>query len=317
MGIASGVKEMTQDITSSYDERAKRVGEIKEEAEQVVGEAQDLIKGFQASRKQTGAQLRRDLAQGKAGRKSEVKGMLTGFKKSRREESAQTRKDLAQGVAQRRSDVKEITEDAQQTIKGFRLYRKGMSMELRKELGRSRSDTKSEVDALLKDAQKLVKDSQKAREEAGDELRKYLAKGRADRESEVREMRGDFHKAQAEVRADLKEAATAWQELARTMKAKRAGVKVPPKVEAPVKEKVGAPIAEEVEVAEAPGTKEIPHLEARLSAMINLHPEGITLAEVAEKFGVAPVVLGRAARSLVDKGKIRKEEKLYFPVASE
>jgi len=88
---------------------------------------------------------------------------------------------------------------------------------------------------------------------------------------------------------------------------------VPPKEEkvkvpvVPVMEKKKAPVAEE----------EIPNLEAKLLAMITLHPEGITLAEVAEKFDVAPIVLGRASRSLLAKGKIRKEDKLYFPVASE
>ncbi len=223
MVIASGMKELTQDIVSSYDDRAKRVGEIKEEAEQVRGEARGLIKGFQTSRKHESAQLRRDLARGEAERKSGVKKMLKGFQDSRREEGARMRKELAQGVADRRSGVKE--------------------------------------------------------------------------------MRSDFRKAQTEVRADLKEAAAAWQELAHTMQAKRAGVKAPPK-----KKKVEVPIIEK---------EEIPDLEAKLLAAINEHPNGITLAEVADSVGVVPIVLGRASRSLLEKGKIRKEEKLYFPVASE
>jgi DNA-binding MarR family transcriptional regulator len=63
--------------------------------------------------------------------------------------------------------------------------------------------------------------------------------------------------------------------------------------------------------------EEIPDLEAKLLAIINEHPKGITLAEVAERLDVAPVVLSRASRSLLDKGRIRREEKLYFPVRSE
>ncbi len=112
-------------------------------------------------------------------------------------------------------------------------------------------------------------------------------------------MRREFAKAQAEVRDDLKEAAAAWQGLAKAMPVKGAEVKVPPKAEVPV------------------AKEEMPDLEARLLAMITLHPEGIGLTEVAEKFGVVPVVLGRASKGLVEKGKIRKEEKIYFPVASE
>ena len=59
----------------------------------------------------------------------------------------------------------------------------------------------------------------------------------------------------------------------------------------------------------------VPDLEANLLAAIRKHPMGITLAEVAESLGVVPIVLGRAARSLLEKGKIRKRNKIYFPVA--
>ncbi len=58
MGIASGMQELTQDIASSHRNRVERVGEIKEEAKQVKAEAQDLIKGFQASRQELKAELR-------------------------------------------------------------------------------------------------------------------------------------------------------------------------------------------------------------------------------------------------------------------
>jgi len=58
MGIASGMTELAQDIASSHDDRAKRVEEIKDEVKAMRGEAQDLIKGFQASRKELRAELK-------------------------------------------------------------------------------------------------------------------------------------------------------------------------------------------------------------------------------------------------------------------
>jgi hypothetical protein len=58
MGIASGMAGLARDIASSHDERVKRVREIKGEAKKVRGEAQDLIKGFQASRKELRAELK-------------------------------------------------------------------------------------------------------------------------------------------------------------------------------------------------------------------------------------------------------------------
>jgi hypothetical protein len=58
MGIASDMKRLTKDIASSHEDRLKRVGEIKGETKQVRGKAQDLIKGFQASRKELRAELK-------------------------------------------------------------------------------------------------------------------------------------------------------------------------------------------------------------------------------------------------------------------
>jgi len=305
MGIASGIKELTQDIASSHEDRLKKIEEIKEEAKQVRGEAQNLVESFQTSRKDTGAQLRSDLAQDKAHRKSEAngilraaRGLITVFKTSRREASSRLRKDLSATAADRRSEVRQTLENAQEMIKGFQASRKGMGSELRKELAESSSARKSDVGELLKKAQDLIKDFGVSRKKTGSELRKELAQSTTGRKSEVKKMRREFAKAQAEVRDDLKEAAAAWQGLAKAMPVKGAEVKVPPKAEVPV------------------AKEEMPDLEARLLALITLHPEGITLAEVAEKFGVAPVVLRRASKSLVEKGKIRKGEKAYFPITT-
>jgi len=58
MGIALGMKELTRDIASSHEDRTKRLGEIKGETKQVRGEARDLIKTFQSSRKELRAELK-------------------------------------------------------------------------------------------------------------------------------------------------------------------------------------------------------------------------------------------------------------------
>ena len=58
MGIASSMRDLTQSIASSRQDRAKRLGEIKEETSQTREEAKGLIKGFQASRKELKAELK-------------------------------------------------------------------------------------------------------------------------------------------------------------------------------------------------------------------------------------------------------------------
>lgn len=58
MGIAAEMKKLTQDIASSREDRAKRLGEIKEEASQLKGTTKDLVNGFQDSRKVLKAELK-------------------------------------------------------------------------------------------------------------------------------------------------------------------------------------------------------------------------------------------------------------------
>jgi hypothetical protein len=114
--------------------------------------------------------------------------------------------------------------------------------------------------------------------------------------SGVKQMQSDLREARENIRADLKEARTAWQGLAGTIQIRQGGTEIPLK-------------------AEAPAGGEITDLETKLLAAVNKHPEGINLAGIANSLGVAPVVLGRISKSLIEKGKICKEEKLYFPAS--
>ncbi len=299
MGIGTAMKDLIQDIASSREERMDWVKQVKEEAKYATDDARKLIKGFQASRAEAGAKLRKDLAQDKASRKSAVQavlgdaqGLIKGFQTSRKEQGAQLRKELAQGSAERRSSVNTILGDAREAIKGFGSQRKQASSKLRKDLAQSQSNRKSEVGELLTSAQDILKDLSKSRQETGKQLRDDLAKARAETESSVKGMRSEFRRSQAELRIDINEARAAWQELRH--QPEKAGVAEVPPVE-----------------------EEVPDLEIKLLTAINDHPDGITLAKVAETLGVVPVVLGRASRRLLDEGKIRKEEKLYYPVAGE
>ncbi|MBI2329491.1 MAG: hypothetical protein HYU85_07670, partial [Chloroflexi bacterium] len=218
----------------------------------------------------------------------EAQAILKGFEASRKETNVQLREDLSQGTAVIRSEVREILGQAQKLIKGFGVSRQNVSSKLRKDLSRSRVKSKSEVGKLLGNAQSLVKNFQTSRREAGSQLRGGLTRSRANLESDVKRMQSDFRKARGDVRADLNEARTAWQELTSTSQPRR--------------DRAETPIAEE----------KAHDLDVEMLAVVNEHSEGITLAEIADSLGVAPVVLGRTSKSLLDRGKIRKNEKLYF-----
>jgi len=164
-----------------------------------------------------------------------------------------------------------------------------MSAKLRRNLAQGLAARKSEVHVMLNDFQR-------EHNKMGVQLRKELADYDRGIKSEVVGMR-------QETKADLREARTAWQELTRGVK--KDTVKA-------TSEAVKAEVAKA-----APVEEETPDMEAKLLEAIREHPEGITLTEVAESLGVAPIVFGRAARKLVDEGRVRKEDKTYFPLASE
>jgi gas vesicle protein len=215
------------------------------------------------------------------------------------------REDLARDKADRHSEVEAMLSDFGQRRRVMRAeLRRDLAQsrretrseveELQRDLAQSRRETRSEVEELQREAQELVRDLGKARKEMGEELREDLARDKADRRSEVR--------------ADLKRAADAWQELARPKLVVELGPAEEEREEQA--ETVAAPMATEAE-------RENLNWEESLLAAIRAHPEGITLTEVAEGFGVAPVVLGRAVRNLLDQGKIQKSRNSYFPLSEE
>jgi uncharacterized protein YicC (UPF0701 family) len=252
-----------------------------------------LVQDIASSREDRAKALREIGAEAKQVRE-EAQDLVKGFHTSRKQTGVQLRKDLAKETAHTKSEVKRVLGDAQALVKGFQVSRRKEGARMRKQLAEEGARRRAEVGELQEGARQTIADLQSRRKEMGSELNKELAQDRRNREVEVKEMRRDFDKMRAEVRADLNEAAAAWKGLAKTTPAKRTRVRVPQ------------------EIAE-----ELPDLEAKLLAAINEHLNGITLTDVADSLGVVTIVLGRAARSLLDKGKVRKEDKLYFPVASE
>lgn len=85
MEIASGMKGLVDDIKVSRKERAKRLGEIKEEAKESRQRARGMVKDFELSRQEVGIQKRKQLARNKANRKSKVGKMRSDFRRDQKE----------------------------------------------------------------------------------------------------------------------------------------------------------------------------------------------------------------------------------------
>ncbi|MBI4267413.1 MAG: hypothetical protein HY662_01350 [Chloroflexi bacterium] len=305
MGIALEMKQLTGDITASRLERSERLGEIRKETSQIRTGARELLDGLQASRGQAGLRLNKDLTDHEARRKSEAmnilkeaRDILSSFAASRQQSSVQLRKDLANSVSARKIQAGEASRKLTQA---FRDSRRETAPRLRQELSQNRSSIKTKVAELLSDARDLITDFHKHALEAGVMVRNNLDKSRTEREAAVKEMRGTFQALQTAARDEINKSRDAWQELNGNKPAKRTR-----------KARTPAKPAEEVSA----GNKS-PGLGAKLLEAISQHPQGITLTEVADNLSVASIVLGRVTRKLLDEGKIRKEDRTYFPAIGE
>jgi hypothetical protein len=206
-------------------------------------------------------------------RKSKVKEMLNNFKESLGENSAQLRKELEEGAAKRSSEVKSMLEK-------FKADRKKSGENSKKELSKENSNLRSDVKKMLKDFQSDLEKTAR----------------------EVREMRNQTHVFQSEIRANVNEDLSAWDELIGIERKKGVAEK-------------GKQV--EKEIVRETMVEEEPDLETKLLETVTSHPYGITLAEAGEIIGVAPVVLGKTVKKLIEEEKIHKEEKLYFPIITE
>jgi len=197
-------------------------------------EVKAMRSGFQSSHKKMGGQLRRELAEDKAKMRGEVKTTRNGFQTSHTEMSSALKKDLAEHTQGVRGEVAKMRQE-------IGASHQDMSTKLRKNLARGEAARKSEAQQLRKnlargaaarksEAHVMLNGFQRSHKQMGVQLRKDLASYDRGIESEVSGMR-------QETIADLKEARTAWQGLASTMKTKRGGAEILPKAEAPIAKK--------------------------------------------------------------------------------
>lgn len=54
-------------------------------------------------------------------------------------------------------------------------------------------------------------------------------------------------------------------------------------------------------------------MKEKLHRLIKVRPDGVTLTEAAEELDTAVVALSSSANALVEEGKVRKEDKTYYP----
>jgi len=313
MGIASDMKNLSEDIVSSYDVRVKAIGIL-------VNNVHRTLKGFSTNRKKMANEQAKALKDFVNELSNSVGNMIEGIQKGHKEMADKLKADLAKGEEERLKgeeerlkDFKTMMADIQKAVKEIETYVKNklkefsdthadMSEELKKELAKYVNDLVNTTKELMANNKKLMGNIQARQKERNAEVADLLEAFKTEREK----------------------MAANWQALTAKM-AKKRGIK--PEVEVEVKvrpveeavEEVVEEAKEEVveEVVEEAKEEEVPteiSLEERVLEFIERHPEGVRVGDMEEPLGVTRLRLGRIAKSLLNEGKVRKEDNLYFPL---
>ena len=322
MGISNDMKKLCEDIVSANDVRVKAIGVL-------VKDTHKMLKGFQAEHKEMATNLRGELAKGEEKRLKgeeqrlkdfkvtmaniqkfvsdlgkEVSAMIERFQKEHKTMADKLKENLEKGEADRlktfndmmgniHQDINQIETYVANKLKEFSDAHAGMSEELKKMLANYVAD-------MVKATKKLMGDIQKRQKERTAEV--------ADLNAEVADLLETF-------KTEREKMAANWQALTAKM-AKKRGIK--PKVEAevkvrPVKEAIKEAIKEVIEEEEKEAPPEM-DLDEKILQFINKHPEGVKVGDMEEPLGVPRMRLGVITKKLLEEGKVRKEEKMYFPL---
>ncbi len=202
MEITNRMKELTQDILSSSEERAEELTKIKEETNTLRQEAVDMIKDFSISRGETSRQLRQELAQSNTDRRKEVmqsrknaQSLIRDFHHSRRKSwSSNCVKNWLRAVNFWFKMKRNANKKWEKCWTTFQDSREEAAAELKKDLSEGKAKMKSEVKETLAAAKDLINGFQSSRRTMGTELQKDLGKSRDERKADVEGMRQDFRR---------------------------------------------------------------------------------------------------------------------------
>jgi len=287
MGIADSMKEITEDIITSYDVRVKAVGDL-------AADTHKTLKGFSSERKKMGKEQAETLSNFVNDLTRNVGNMLKGFQKNHKQMSGEQEKSLADFVA-------DLTKNVGNMMKGIRKAHKEMAGNLKESLEKGETDRLKSFKVMMGDIDKGIKDIETyvtnklkefsdAHADMSEELKKDLAKYVSGIVSGTKKLLSEYG-------SDMKKAANAWQGMSKTL----------------VSARKGRAVVLEVEEEEVPPETGMEELEDRVLEFINSYPEGVKVSEMEDPLGVARTRLGVIAKRLLEEGKVRKEENLYFP----
>ena len=274
--VTTGMKGAVEALLSSREARRSSLQGLRESV-------RDARQDEMARQEEAMAALLATLATGRAALKGEA-GTL-------RQEAAEGLLRMCQPRSDQARALHALLGDEARQQRA--LVQQGLSDQKEQRLGtvsRLHTGLQRQAKALTGEVQKSLRGTIRLRREKGRELFRSL-------HTAVGGLRQEVGQARSGMQADLAQARAQWQ---RTGSAFPAQAGLPPRMAAT--ESGPGPVV--VEAA--------PRLAKRIFACLADRPDGIRVKELVEQVGVGRTRVVRALRSLIEEGKIRKEDDLYF-----
>lgn len=356
MGLATQMKNLSEDLITSFKNRIK-------ENEELVIEVQKTLNGFHKDHQDMAAALRSSLDKGEQDRLMEADILMTKISKERQDMSVALqdkavalRADLDKGEQNRLKEFDMLIKTIKEKISAIftctdNLLKKS-EVERLKEFANLMKSINEEISAIFTYTNDLLEKSEVERLKKFTILMKnineevlrifnythnMLLNGDTERLHEfdvvmkgIRNDVGNLKKAVAELLGDFaqdrEEASEAWKKmqdihakLRRTaiMPTEQAvAVKIAEKKEVKIETPVEAMKASPAEAASKiePQPEMILSLEERVINYINMHSKGVRISEMEVPLGETRMKLGFIAKAMLDEGKVKKVDNLYFPI---
>jgi len=294
--FANALSANVDDMLKGYHKNRKTMSD--KQTRYLEGFTSDLVKNttntlnrLLKGRRQMSNEQEKNLTGFTASLTRNVKAILKGFYKDHRRMSDEQAKNLG-------DFVNNLARDTNTMMNGFKKTHGEMSAELKGELAASMTGIRTYTRDKLKEFEK-------AHGRMSDSLKKSLTKYVNDLSKDVSRLLHGYE-------ADMKKAGQSWDRMSSTLSGARMKT-IAPSIEAgekisTVREAIGKKKPDQKQT-----TRES-KVEGRVLEYINKHPEGVKIVNMEMAFGLPGMKLGTKTQDLLEKGRIRKEANLYYPL---
>jgi len=322
MKTSSGISGIVDNIMASYEARVKAVNDLSKETA-------EMCHRFRKEREE-----------------NDIKGHLAKADKNRKKDYSSMMDGIHKNIGDIRQEVSSIASQTQDLLVNFRKERekadikghlvkaeKARHQECKALMGSISSnidDIRKEVADLAGQTHSLLSDFHKEREDA--DIKGHLVKADKARQGEYKNLMGNIHGDLDRIRKDVsdlsgktqdmmaefqqenKQMSAEWKAMEGTIKH---GAKPAAKAKTAKKKAVEEPAPQEEEAAAGAPENEPeeipPNLPDQILEYIGNHAaEGVKIGEMEEPLGVSRMKLGKAAKELLEQGKLRKDDGRYF-----